>query len=457
MNTVEQLEHAGEVLSPAVRAAIRMLEAQLGVALARVAELEGRIRELERRLGQNSSTSHRPPSQDPPGVARSAKKRSGRKRGAQPGHERRQRELLPTERVDQVVEHYPSACRSCGAGILLGQDADLPERRQVIELPALRARVTEHRLHRLRCVHCQRVTAAEAPAGVSSAVVFGPRLVGFAAAVTVRLRASRRNLHALLEDVLDVAPPCVGQLQALLEEASQASLPAYQEVRAALRKSAAVGVDETGWRLRGSRYWLWAGTTRELSWFRLARQRSRLALCRLIGRSYQGILISDRLSSYAGRDPRLRQLCWAHLMRDFAGWQTRGGVAERLGTQAEAEAGRIFSVWHRFQCGEIDRRQLQRGVRLPKARFTRLLYRGARCGDRTVEKTCENLLLTWPALWSFAEHEKVEPTRRPVHAWRAAPQRDGAGAESGRDLEKDQLRLAERMGTAPRGAPADHR
>jgi transposase len=80
MNTVERLEAAGEVISPAVRAAILALEVQLEAALGRVAALEGRVRELERRLSQNSTNSSRPPSQDPPGTARKAKKRSGRRR-----------------------------------------------------------------------------------------------------------------------------------------------------------------------------------------------------------------------------------------------------------------------------------------------------------------------------------------------------------------------------------------
>jgi transposase len=443
MNMVERLEQAGEVLSPGVRAAMFALEAQLGVALARISELEGRVRELERRLSQNSTNSSLPPSKDPPGTARPATKKSKRKRGAQPGHRRHEREMLPPERVDQVIEHYPSSCQGCGADFLLWPEASAPERRQVIEMPPLRAEVTEHRLHRLLCTQCQSITAAEAPAGVEGAVVFGPRLVSFVAAVTVRLRASRRNLHALLGDVLDVPAPCVGQMQALLEEASRASLPAYQEARTALRQSLAAGVDETGWTLRGRRYWLWAGTTRQVSVFRLARQRSRTALSRLMGRRYGGILTSDRLGTYAHRDPERRQLCWAHLTRDFIGWQKRGGQAERLGRAAEAETRRIFHLWHRFARGEIDRRHLRSCLRLAKARFTRLLYRGALCGEPKLEKTCESLLLSWPALWSFAEHEGVEPTNNETERalrtgviWR----KTSFGSQSGRGL-----RLVERL------------
>jgi transposase len=64
MSVVEQFEAAGEVLSPAVRAALLALE-QIA---AQVPRLEARIRELEARLAQDSTNSSRPPSSDPPGA-----------------------------------------------------------------------------------------------------------------------------------------------------------------------------------------------------------------------------------------------------------------------------------------------------------------------------------------------------------------------------------------------------
>ena len=76
--------------------------------------LEARVAELERRLNRSSRNSSLPPSQDPPSVPpRSRRPGSGRKRGGQPGHEGRYRRLLPPERVDEVVEHWPERCRSC--------------------------------------------------------------------------------------------------------------------------------------------------------------------------------------------------------------------------------------------------------------------------------------------------------------------------------------------------------
>lgn len=172
--------------------------------------------------------------------------------------------------------------------------------------------------------------------------------MGVAAVVTVRLRASRRNLRRLLGDLLDVEPPSVGMLQTLLEEVSGSLLPAYRQVRGALRSSAAVGADETGWKLRALRYWLWAGATASLSFYRLARSRNARERERLLGRDFAGVVTSDRYGAYKALPPERRQLCWAPLHRDFTAWQERGGAAERLGRWAVAETERMFSLWHRF-------------------------------------------------------------------------------------------------------------
>ncbi|MGI9182195.1 MAG: DUF6444 domain-containing protein [Longimicrobiaceae bacterium] len=128
----------GEVLSPAVRAVILAQEAEITALRARVAELEAR-------LGMNSTNSPRPPSLDPPGTARPAKPRSGRRRGGQQGHPGHHRSLLPPSRVDHLIEHRPAVCRRCGGSLAAGRPVGGPEVHQVIELPPVRAVVTEHR------------------------------------------------------------------------------------------------------------------------------------------------------------------------------------------------------------------------------------------------------------------------------------------------------------------------
>ncbi|WP_425546553.1 IS66 family transposase zinc-finger binding domain-containing protein [Amycolatopsis minnesotensis] len=60
---------------------------------------------------------------------------------------------------DQVVDHVPSSCGECGTGLRRCDEVGVT-RRQVVDLPEVRPPVTEHRLHRLRCRGCRRVSAA---------------------------------------------------------------------------------------------------------------------------------------------------------------------------------------------------------------------------------------------------------------------------------------------------------
>jgi len=128
------------------------LKSRVATLEAQVAQLPARVQELELQLKQNSQNSSRPPSSDPPSVQRPARKPSGRKRGAQPGHEGHTRELLPPDKVDCIVPVRPKKCKHCGA-VLPGNDLN-PRRHQVWDIPKVKPHVTEYQLHTLPCLFC---------------------------------------------------------------------------------------------------------------------------------------------------------------------------------------------------------------------------------------------------------------------------------------------------------------
>jgi transposase len=170
---------------------------------AQNAALQERIRELETRLGQNSSNSSRPPSSDPPQTpARRKAPPSGRKRGGQPGHRGAFRPLLPVEQVDEVVAVGPERCRYCqqpfpgSAGPRRGR----VWRHQVVELLALAVRVTEYQVAVRRCPGCGKRTRANLPPGVPRRP-FGVRLTAVVALLSGRYLLSRRELQQLLQDL----------------------------------------------------------------------------------------------------------------------------------------------------------------------------------------------------------------------------------------------------------------
>ena len=141
----------------------------------RIQQLEARVEKLERQLAKSSRNSSLPPSSDPPGkTPRRSKDRSGRKRGGQPGHEGRGRDLLPACAVDEVIEHWPERC-GCGHVFSVDERRQVgePARHQVEELPAIMVRVIEHRAQRVHCPECGAPARGEPPREVAGSV-FGP-------------------------------------------------------------------------------------------------------------------------------------------------------------------------------------------------------------------------------------------------------------------------------------------
>src|SRR5215207_2882218 len=169
-------------------------EQKLAALEAKEAEAESlktEVAALRERLGQNSTNSSRPPSPDPPQAGRPSRREpSGKKRGAQVGHQGAGRSLKAAAEVDQVVDLRPLRCRKCGRR--LAGDDPRPARRQVTEIPPAQATATEYRRHTLACAGCGVKTEAEwsteVPAGR-----FGARLQASVAYLTGRLGLSHRD------------------------------------------------------------------------------------------------------------------------------------------------------------------------------------------------------------------------------------------------------------------------
>ena len=125
-------------------------QAIIRVLLAQIAKLSARVEELESRLGKTPQNSSRPPSsQHPHAKLPQAKAKSKKRRGGQPGHQKHERPLIPTNQCDEVETLRPTECRRCGER-LRGSDPD-PLRHQVWELPEITPHVTEYQRHRLEC------------------------------------------------------------------------------------------------------------------------------------------------------------------------------------------------------------------------------------------------------------------------------------------------------------------
>ena len=378
----------------------------------RIAALEQRIRDLEAQLRQNSSNSSRPPSSDPPQAPqRPSKPPTGRMPGGQPGHPGHSRTRLPPDRVEQVVHYWPSVCERCQGPLPRARQDDDPEPtwHQVAEVPLAPAVVTEHQAHGSHCPDCGHCTWSEIPADVR-AHVFGPNLTALVAYLSVFCRGSKRIIEEFIETVFQI-PLSLGTVANLEQETCAALSEPYQEAQQAVRAAAVKNTDETGWRQANQKRWLWLAATQTAACFKVCVGRGKTALSELLGEAIQGVVCSDRWSAYHSLDLAFRQLCWAHLKRDFQKWLDRGGEAGGAIGQAGAEAvRRVFTLWRDFRERRIDRSELQTALLPVGEELRAALERGASSDDVRVRRFCRNVLAVYPALWTFARVEGVEPT-----------------------------------------------
>lgn len=392
-----------------------------------VERLEARVKDLEARLGQNSSNSSLPPSQNPlHAPSPKPKKRSRRKRGGQPGHKGHHRALLPPERVRHTIGLVPSRCGHCRRPLpQAAQPGDPPPtRHQVAELPRSPVVVTEFQGHARTCPCCLSVTREAIPAEIT-ADAFGPRLAATLSYLAGCQHVSQRGLEEVVETVLDV-PVSLGTIAALQRQTSQALAASHEAIHQEVRAAEAKYADETGWKLRGQRCWLWVAVTYRAVCYLVQARRNAAARRHLLGDDPKGVVISDRFGAYAGLPLAQRQLCWAHLKRDFQAMAERQGEARAAGEGLLGVVTNLFWCWRRLREGKRDRGWFQRLVAAKfRPEVERLLLRGLASGCAKTAETCCHVLEAEEALWTFAAVEGVEPTNnaaeralRPAVIWR---------------------------------------
>ena len=196
-----------------------------------------------------------------------------------------------------------------------------------------------------------------------------------------------------------------------MQRAGEALAAPHARLNDQIRSAATVNVDETGWRLRGGRRTLWGALTPTEAVFRIAPDRHEREAKALLGEEFQGIACSDRWWAYDYLDPERRQLCWAHLVRDFTAHSEGLQAQKAFGQAGLAIAGGVFAAWDEFREGGERVRLIERIAPLEQE-LRALLEQAARKSTKTKYHRlfARNLLKRWPALWTFTRLDGVEPT-----------------------------------------------
>lgn len=370
--------------------------------------LKAENQRLKEQVQQNSTNSSKPPSQDlNKGFKVKEPKQSGKKRGAQPGHPGHERSLYPIEQCHRVEEHCPDECIYCGES-LAGEDGN-PYRIQIVEIPQVVAQVCEHHFHALGCQQCGGVTRAWDEAIINGSG-YGERVVADVGVVSGEYRQSHRMVQELLQELFGIEIS-VGTINQLRQESSQSVSEAVIAVHQYVQAQGNANLDETsfaqgnndGKNPTGCKGWMWVMVTPFVSYFEIFLARSQVACRQLLGDRFNGIVSSDRFSAYHWLELKKRQVCWAHLKRDFTRIAERSGVSGELGQALLAPQKLLFEQWHRVRDATLSRTQFITSAapqeKTPLAKTVR---------------TCQQLLKVEAALWTFVMTEGIEPTNNPA-------------------------------------------
>src|SRR2546428_2483071 len=314
---LEQSQQANQDLREGLKQAIRAIDSQqerVKTLEELIDFLQERVKTLEGQQAKDSQNSNLPPSSDrfvrPP---KSLRQKSGKKPGGQQGH--RGHHLRQVQSPDEVLIHPVICCQHCQHD-LREQPAEVPERRQVMDLPTKRLWVTEHRVEEKQCPRCFHLTRARFPACVKAAAQYGTSIQTLATYLVEGQCVPYARASQLLRELLGVqlSP---GSIARFVQSCHQQLAEVETELKAALVKARVLNQDETGLRVGKAGWWVHVCATERLTHYAAHRSRGRKALDAIgIAPQFGGTSVHDGSVSYQGYS-FTQALCNVHHLREL--------------------------------------------------------------------------------------------------------------------------------------------
>jgi transposase len=213
---------------------------------------------------------------------------------------------------------------------------------------------------------------------------------------------TQRQLTTVMADLFGVrfSVGCVSAAHGIV---AQALKPATVALHTALQAAPVKHMDETSHQCHNGLLWTWTLATSWGASFCIEPSRGQCAAKEVLGEAPTGTLVTDRYAGYRWVDTAQRQVCWAHLLRDFRRMRQREGLPGVFARALES-----MGRWM-FRCLHQDR--LTSHLPRLRARFGRTLIRASEQTDGAkTARTCRNVLDLWPALGRFTTHPAIPPT-----------------------------------------------
>jgi transposase len=296
------------------------LTLQVDRLIFQVAQLTNEVKELREEIvilknKKNSGNSSLPPSQDLFALKnQSLRGKTNKKSGGQFGH--KGETLRMSANPDKIIQHFPDAkCPGCGA-IHSQESMTMAGKRQIVDIPVIKAYVTEHQIYQLPCA-CGCVRSAKFPMDVTAPIQYGPNLIGFTAYLSSRQFVPYSRLSELVGSITNISMS-EGTIFNMLQKASDVVLPIYNSIKEEIANATCVGGDETGLKVNNQKHWAWTWQTTLATYIVITGSRGFKTVTKTFPNGFpNATYVSDSLSAQLKTTAKSHQLCLAHLLREL--------------------------------------------------------------------------------------------------------------------------------------------
>lgn len=270
--------------------------------------LEGK---LQRKNSTNSSIA---PSKDENRVKRnqSLRTKTGKKTGGQKGS--KGTTLKMHDVVDTIVDHQMDYCTSCGEELLGTQE--FAGKRQVVDIPPIKAIITEHRIYSTIC-QCGKKHTSSYPKEVSAPISYGNSVEAVIGYLSVGQYMPMQRIAEFFEQVLNMKIS-QGTISNKLASLANKCIPFYNEIKSRVENSKVIGADETGCVVNGEKWWIWTWQNTKLTYIAASNSRAYQAVLDNFPSGLpKTILVSDCWAAQLKTPTLLNQICLAHIQREL--------------------------------------------------------------------------------------------------------------------------------------------
>jgi len=293
----------------------------------------------------------------------------------------------------------------CGGRISLGK----PRIHQKIDLPEIKPHVTNYHIERGRCLSCKKRKSGSLPVGVEPDL-FGPRIKAVIGSLSGFYKNSKRDVEAILKDIFNVRIS-LGTISNNEERISKKCQASYENIELELSYAPLLQIDETSHYKKGKLGWCWGFFSEKASLIKLADSRGKKVLKDSVFGTKDQIITSDRYAVYNYFAEENRQICWAHLRRDFERFANSShNEIKRIGEYLGLVACELFGLKKALSDEKIDAWRFLRRVRILRKRTWHYLKNLSYLQNaKQATRIAKNMMKSENMMWKFMDNPEFIP------------------------------------------------